>query len=237
MEKNKLTNNVLITGANRGMGLGYVRDYLKKGYSVVVTAKNPSMAEELAELQKEFRDRLSLHKLDVTDEKAINDFVDQLMRKELSFSIVINNAGIAYEEEFGKWTMATFEKHFRVNTIGPALVSQAISHFLEKGAKIIQISSGMGSLEWNINPENGLDAYSASKSALHSITIRLAEKLRAQGIMVVAINPGWVRTAMGGTDATSSVEDAVEDITKTIDALTLDDSGRFLSEKGASIPW
>ena len=230
-------DSVLITGANRGIGLGLVTYYLEKGVSVLATAKNPKKSEALQKLQKEYDKQLWLFELDVTSEMSITNFTKQLKELGTTISIVINNAGISVEEEFGQWTMATFETHFKVNYIGPALVSQAVLPFMGIGAKLIQFSSGMGSLKWNINPKNGLDAYAASKCALHSLTIRLAEKLKDKQITVIALNPGWVRTAMGGPEATTSISEAVENMAQTISQLTLKDTGRFISDTGESIPW
>lgn len=236
MKINDLSQSVFITGANRGMGLGYVIHYLKKSFSVIATAKNPDRAGELLRLKKEYPDQLTVLGLDVSCEISIANLVDQLQSMGATFLLAINNAGISHEEEFGKWTKATFEAHFRVNTIGPALVSQAIFLFLEKGAKLIQVSSGLGSLgQGNLN--NSLSAYAASKCALHSITVHLAEKLRTKDIMVFAMNPGWVRTRMGGNQAPSTIDEAIGHITETIEQLTFKQTGSFLSEKGEQIPW
>ncbi|TMU57302.1 SDR family NAD(P)-dependent oxidoreductase [Flagellimonas algicola] len=235
--KNAFSQSILITGANRGMGLGYVRHYLKEGKSIIAAVRTIEKQTELDRLREQHADRLLILRLDVSNEASLVGFTKELKMVQPSFRIVINNAGISMEEKFEAWTMATFEKHFRINTIGPALTSQAIAPFMAKGGKLIQISSGMGSLSWNINPLNHFDAYAASKCALHSITIRLAEKLKAKEIGVFAINPGWVRTEMGGDDATTSIEEAVTDITSTIAQLKFRQTGSFLSEKGEIIPW
>lgn len=237
MKKRSFDKSIFITGANRGMGLGYVKHYLKKGFPVIATAKNLAKAPELLLLQKKLPNKLGLLKLDVTKESAIEKLVSELNSKKATITLVLNNAGISMSEEFDQWTMASFENHFRVNTIGPALISQAITPFMLEGAKLIQISSGMGSLAWKVNPENGLDAYAASKCALHSITVRLAEKLKSKKIGVFAINPGWVQTDMGGQEAPSTVDEAIADMTKTIEKLTIEQTGSFISEKGEAIPW
>ncbi|WP_422080377.1 SDR family NAD(P)-dependent oxidoreductase [Ulvibacterium sp.] len=237
MGENGFSGSVFITGANRGMGLGYVVHYLKQGLSVIATAKKPGEAEELLRLEKEYPNQLSVLGLDVSCETSILNLEDRLQDIRATFFLAINNAGISLEEEFGEWTSAIFETHFRVNTIGPALVSQTLVPFLEKGAKLIQVSSGLGSLGQSSNLSNGLSAYAASKCALHSITVRLAEKLRTKDIMVFAINPGWVKTKMGGDNAPSTIEGAVGDITETIERLTFEQTGSFLSEKGELIPW
>lgn len=237
MKKSEFSHSVLITGANRGIGLGLVKHYLGIGFTVLATAKNTKKSEALLELQKKYDNRLWLLELDVTSEISISNFTKQIKGLGTMISVVINNAGISVEEEFGHWTMATFETHFRVNSIGPALVSQAVLPYMVVGAKLIQISSGMGSIQWNINPINGFDAYAASKCALHSITVRLAEKLKDRQITVVAINPGWVKTDMGGQEAPTMITEAVNNISGTIDKLSYKFTGHFLSDVGEQIPW
>ena len=227
----------MITGANRGLGLGYVKYYLNTGYKVLATYRSLDSSNVLVKLKEQHPDKLILLELDVSNEESIANLKKKLGDEKTKLSLVINNAGIAKEEMFGGWTIKNFENHFRVNTVGPALISQAIIPFLKKGAKLIQVSSGLGSLAWNINPENALDAYAASKSALHSITIRLAEKLRAKNIGVFAISPGWVQTDMGGQEAPATVKEAINDMTKTISGLNLEQTGSFLSETGEVIPW
>ena len=95
----------------------------------------------------------------------------------------------------------------------------------------------MGSIELNINPENPLDAYAVSKCALNILSRRLAEKLRPRGITVVSMNPGWVRTDMGGHEAPTTVDEAVDEMTSTIDSINAEDTGKFLASDGSEIPW
>ena len=237
MSKNDFSHSVFVTGANRGIGLGYVKFYLKKGTSVVATSRNPKESTELTSLQKEYPNQLIMVELDVGSQESIEQLTDLLKQVKATFQIAINNAGISLTEEFGSWTMSTFEQHFRINTIGPALVSQAIVPYMGKDSKLIQISSGLGSLEWNINPQMPLDAYAMSKCSLHSLTVRLAEKLREKRIIVVAINPGWVKTDMGGSEAPKKITEVINNITKTVGKLTIKHTGKFLSDQGELIPW
>lgn len=237
MGKNDFSNSIFITGANRGMGLGYVNFYLKKGLSVVATAKDPQNSIELISLHKEHPKQLLIAELDLEKGESIDRLADLFKKAKATFQIAINNAGISLAEEFGKWIMPTFEQHFRINTIGPALVSQAIVPYMGKDSKLIQISSGLGSLEWNINPQMPLDAYAMSKCSLHSLTVRLAEKLRERQIIVVAINPGWVKTDMGGNEAPMHIAEAINNITETVENLTDKVTGKFLSDQGELIPW
>ncbi len=233
-------NTVLVTGANRGMGLAYVRHYLDEnrshqGWRVIACCRSIERADALHALADEHGDRLVLTELDVADESSIAGLAERLSTDSLS--LVINNAGVSGEQPLGEWTAAAFEEHLRINTIGPALVSQAVAPRLADGAKLINISSGMGSLTANPNLESGLDAYAASKAALNLLTIRLAAQLRSRGVVVVALNPGWVRTEMGGPDAPSGIEETVAQIVGVIDCMTFEQSGRFLEADGSASPW
>ncbi|MEO9891409.1 SDR family NAD(P)-dependent oxidoreductase [Aurantibacter sp.] len=237
MNRNSQPRVVLITGANRGMGLGYVKHYLNNGYSVIATYKDVENTKELQFLKKNSPKYLKIIKMNVAEEKSILAMKKILKIENIALSLVINNAGISENEDFGNWTSNAFLKHFKVNTIGPALVSQMVTPFMCKNSKIIQITSGMGSLYRNINATSALDAYAASKCALHSITVRLAEKVRHKNIGVFLINPGWVKTVMGGEEATYAISEAVSNITKVIYNLTIKQTGSFVSENGESIPW
>jgi NAD(P)-dependent dehydrogenase (short-subunit alcohol dehydrogenase family) len=231
------SKKIIITGANRGLGLGFVEHYLKSGYIVVATCRDLSKAEKLKDLLKVYKENLQIEILDLSDETDIRQFYEKIKSKKIVFNVVISNAGICIEEDFGQWTAATFESNFRINTIGPALFSQIITPFLNKGSKLVNISSGMGSIELNINPDAGLDAYAISKAALNILTKRLASKLQDKGIAVFAMNPGWVKTDMGGQAAPTFINEAISNMVKTIENLTIAHTGQFVSDEGEEIPW
>jgi NAD(P)-dependent dehydrogenase (short-subunit alcohol dehydrogenase family) len=230
-------DNILITGADRGIGLGLVTQYLKQGESVVATSRRARPSAELSSLQEAYPVSLEVMSLDVVDEISIADFSDHVRDRGINFSIVVSNAGVTVTEDFGRWTSRGFSDNFLVNTVGPALLIQGVEASLASGAKVICISSGMGSVERNINPGNGLDAYAVSKCGLNILSRRLAEKLRPRGIIVLSLDPGWVKTDMGGPDAPTHVDDAVSQIVPTIERAGPDDSGRFISSQGTTIPW
>ncbi len=231
------SNYVLITGGSRGLGLGFVRHYLQLGHRVIATATDPEKAVELRSLQQQHAEKLLILALDVSSESSITAFVNILSEKQIRLLVAINNAGICKAEEFGQWTVSAFELHFQVNTIGPMLLSQAIEPLLFPGSKVVQMSSGMGSAALNIDPQGALDAYAASKSALNILTARLAEKYRPLGIISFALNPGWVKTDMGGPEAPSTVEEVIPRLVTLIDKVDLSSTGRFLSDSGEFIPW
>jgi len=206
-------------------------------FHVVATCLDPQKAEELNQLKRENPNGIVVLELDVGDETSIASFVEDLTEFKVTFRLAINNAGVSIMEEYGAWTASTFESNFRVNTIGPALISQAIEPFMENGSKLVNVSSGMGSIEWNLNPLAPLDAYAISKCGLNILTMRLAEKYRDKGLIVFAINPGWVKTGMGGEEAPTSIGDAVQQLISIIENTTIEHTGGFLSAEGHKIPW
>ena len=222
---------VLITGANRGMGRAYVEHYAERGWRVLAACRTLANAEALSE----GREAVVPIQLDQADEASIAALGEQLIDETID--LAINNAGVSGEEPLGAWTADEFERQLRVNAIGPALVVQALLPRLGNRAKVVNVSSGMGSLTENPNLASGLDAYAASKAALNMLTRRLAEQLRERGVTVVAINPGWVQTEMGGPEAPTDTATAVARITDTVERLTPDQTGAFLNDDGSPAPW
>jgi NAD(P)-dependent dehydrogenase (short-subunit alcohol dehydrogenase family) len=227
--------NILITGANRGLGLGFTRHYLSAGHRVYATARNPQQSTEFDELQRAFKNRFTALQLELTNQRSIDALAPALNGVELD--LVINNAGMLPDQAFGQWTSASFETAFRVNASGPSMVAQALVPLMKKGSVLANLSSGLGSCGLNINPETGLDAYAASKAALNMVTRRLAAKPETRHITVVAFDPGWVKTRMGGEEAELTVAESITDLTATIERVTPDHSGLFLSRKGEPLPW
>ena len=226
---------VFITGTSRGLGYGHVLHCLQLGFQVIAATRDVEGSKAFTRLKQAHGKRFIPVRLDVASEESTAALGESIADHTLD--MVINNAGISHEEDFGSWTAPNFVEHFRVNAIGPALVAQALVPFMAENSKLINVSSGLGSLQLNVNPVHGLDAYAMSKAALNMLTRRLAEKLRPKQVTVVSINPGWVRTAMGGEDAWSTVDDAVANMHETINSLTLEQSGAFLSETGEEVPW
>ncbi|MGJ8639983.1 MAG: SDR family oxidoreductase [Opitutaceae bacterium] len=225
----------LITGADKGLGLGHVQHCLAQGYRVLATSRRPESSSDFADLKTQCGERFLPLRLDMRSDDSIAALGSLL--EGITLDLVINNAGISVEEGLGGWTSDSMAAHFRVNATGPALLVQELDPFINEGAKIINVSSGMASLEYNINATAGLDAYAMSKAALNMLSRRLAEKLKPRKVIVVALSPGWVQTAMGGSDAPSTVTEAVESMQKVIASLELAQSGSFLSELGETLPW
>ncbi|QBG45885.1 SDR family oxidoreductase [Verrucomicrobia bacterium S94] len=221
---------VLITGANRGIGLGLVKCYLEAGFRVVAACRRPER------LEFEHENLVPL-KMDVSDSASIRSAAECIRRDGIRFDLLINNAGICPLETLGEWTAEAFSQTFCVNATGPALVAQAVIPLMNSGSKLVNMTSGMGSLELNLNPRKGLDAYAMSKAALNMLTRRLASRLASEGIALYCVSPGWVQTDMGGAEAPVGVDEAASRIVKTIEQLSMEQSGLFLSENGETIPW
>ncbi len=228
---------VLITGANRGLGLGFVRYYLAKDWTVFACVRSEKKSLELRSLFNEYPNNLVIEPLDVSDANSIDAFSVKLKEYSILFDLVINNAGVFTEENLGDWKIATFENTFKVNTFGVALFSQVILPFINSSGKLVNISSGLGSIENIINPETGFEAYAMSKAALNMFTKRLASKSETKDIVVVALSPGWVQTDMGGKDAPLTIPEAIGKMGVVIEQLTSIHSGKFLSEEGDQLPW
>ncbi len=221
---------VLITGANRGIGLEYARQFQARGYRVIGTARNPAEATELAAAS----DRVE--QLDVTDPASVAALAEQL--KDVPIDILINNAGVLdrSDSSVDKVDFAIMERTFAVNTFGPLRVVQALLPNLRAGERklIANMSSQMGSIA---NSTGGSYAYRASKTALNQLNRGLSVELGKEGFICVVLHPGWVSTDMGGAAATYTPEQSVAGLIQVIEGLEADDNGRFYDFQGAEIPW
>lgn len=226
---------ILITGANRGIGLEFTRQYLDRGEKVFAACRNPKDAAALHGLQATHGDRLSILPMEMGDNTSIQSGCDLLYQQTDALDILINNAGIPFSDSWEKsenlWTL-DFEHVmdvFRVNAVGALILTQRCIDLLKKGkdARIANISSWQGSIgEKNIEFATCY-AYSGSKAALNMFTRIMAQELAPFNILTVTINPGWVRTDMGGPNAFQGVEETVRDMLVLIDGLTPETSGRF----------
>ena len=229
----------LITGANRGLGLEFVRQLLDRGDTVTATCRAPQEATELHALGQDAGDRFRTLALDVTDPAAIAKLPDQL-RSGPPVDVVVNNAGVAAgHENFGKFDAATMERVLRINAVAPMLITQAVAPLLEKSGtnpKIACITSQLGSIT-NANDLSFGLSYGMSKAALNMGVKKLSSEMTRRGISMIALHPGWVQTDMGGKNATLKPEQSISGMLKVIDGLTTDDNGRFLTYAGAELPW
>ena len=175
--------------------------------------------------------------MDLASDESIFQLVSNLEENGEYIDILISNAGVLENEVFGNWTRRRFADTFDTNVVGPAILVQALNTLLTDNAKIIQLSSGLGSLEWGGEGMSDGDSYSMSKAALNMLTVRLARSSGSRNRLAVSISPGWVATDMGGSGADLSVEESVSKMMVAIQSLTPADSGRFIDNRGNTIPW
>lgn len=227
---------VLITGANRGIGLELTRQCLARGDRVVACCRKPQLAAELQSLATP--NQLSVLELDVAAEPTIDAARERLQADVEALDLLFNNAGANFGgETITNFSAETTMRLIRVNAIGPLLVAQRMRELLRAGSspKIINISSEAGSIA-QMQRFRGYSYY-GSKAALNMFTRSLALDKDLEGIIVVALHPGWVQTKMGGRLAPLPVADSVEGIFNVVDHLTPADSGKFLTHEGKEYPW
>ena len=231
----------LVTGANRGLGLEFVRQLLARGDRVVATCRHPGRATALNALVGEHPGRVHVLPLDVADPRAIAELVRELLLLDNDdasdrIDLLVNGAGVLHSgERFGKVTAVNIEDSFRTNAMGPFLLTQALAPRLADGARVANITSQLGSIA--NTARFGTPSYDISKAAQNMATALLAAALRERGIIVVALHPGWVQTDMGGAGATVTPTDSVAGLLRVLSKLRIDDSGTFLDWRGQPLPW
>ncbi len=238
---------VLITGANRGLGLEFVGQYARDGWAVIACCRAPEKAEALQALAKTYT-AIRIEALDVADDKSIAALAAKL--DSMVLDVLINNAGILSGELtsswgdnndagqiFGSLNAPAWEKVLRVNSIAPVLLSQALLPHIKKGKqrKIVMISSEAGSIT-NMSQAGHL-AYRTSKAALNTAMRNMAFTLDTEGVIVASLHPGWVQTDMGGKQGHLTPEQSVSGLRQIIAALKQENSGQFLGHTGQIIPW
>jgi len=226
---------VLITGANRGIGLEFVRQYAAEGARVHACCRNPDRADDLRRIA-EGRD-VVMHRLDVTEQQAIRDLADAV--DDEAIDVLVNNAGIYgdHAQVFGKIDYDEWERVLRTNVIGPYRVAEALADRVAASGmrKIANISSGAGSIGDNTSGNSYV--YRSSKTALNMVVVNLARDLAEHGITVLALCPGWVQTDMGGKGAAITPAESVQGLRRIIADADLTKSGKFFRYNGNALAW
>lgn len=231
-----MSKHCLVTGANRGIGLEFVRRLLARGDRVVATCRHPGKASALNTLAGEYPGRLHVLPLDVANAKSRTELARELPLVCAHIDLLVNNAGVLHSgERFGELTDANLDDSFRINTTGPLLLTQALAPTLSDGGTVANISSTLGSIA--NTSRFGTPSYNISKAAQNMATVLLAHALRDRGIKTVALHPGWVQTEMGGDGAQITVQESVTGLLQVIDGLRSVDSGGFLDWQGSPLPW
>ena len=223
-------STVLITGAGRGLGLDFTRQYAAKGWKIHACARNHDGLKGIA-------GDIHPHNLEVTDYDAVTSLAKELSAEAID--VLICNAGIGGERgsaPLGAVDPAAWRQIFEVNTLAPLMMAQAFVEQVARSTerKLIAISSILGSIANNTGSRY---IYRASKTALNMEWNCLARDLAPRGIICVALHPGWVQTDMGGSTATLTIEQSVPPMVQTIAALKPSDNGRFLQYDGTELAW
>lgn len=227
--------NLVITGANRGIGLELTRQSLARGDTVHAGAREPAQAQVLTALARASGGRLHVHDLDVTRDESVSAFAAALTAP---VDLLINNAGRrTRSDDLEDLSLEDALQMLEVNALGALRVTRALLPRLReaRGARIASLSSGLGSI--SDNTSGGGYGYRMSKAALNMATRSLAADLRGEGLIAVAISPGWVQTDMGGASAPTQVSESATGLLTVLDRLTPGDSGGFFDFRGKRIDW
>ncbi len=221
-----MSQSVLITGANRGIGLALAEHYAQHGAKVTALVRKSS--DELAKVATRV-----IENVDVTDSDSIKA-AQQALENE-RFDLLINNAGILTEETLQDFDLDRIRRQLEVNTLAPINLVYHFKGLLVSGAKIAMITSRMGSIE--DNGSGGYIGYRLSKAALNAASVSLAHELKEQGVSLALLHPGFVQTEMVNFAGHITPKQAAEGLTKRIAELTLENTGGFWHSNGERLPW
>ncbi|MEH6790171.1 SDR family oxidoreductase [Parasphingorhabdus sp.] len=219
--------NIVITGANRGLGLEMAKQYAAEGWDVIGTAREPDEASELAAI-----DGVTVLPLDASDDASIDRFVQEL--GDGPIDLFVNNAGVYGPSDFdrGQWLDL-----FNVNVIGPVRLATALKDHVTKAAdgKMVVLSSQVGSIAEN--DSGSMIYYRTSKAAVNQAWHSLTQQWQDDGLTLAMLHPGWVQTDMGGENADLTPQESVKGMRAVIDGLSPDRNGKFYDQSGREIPW
>jgi NAD(P)-dependent dehydrogenase (short-subunit alcohol dehydrogenase family) len=220
---------VLVTGSNRGIGLELCRQLKQKGCEVIATCRKQSDA--LVELGVEI-----IENVDVSSQPSLLKLAETLSGRQLDW--LINNAGIAdgiAMDALDEDSIASCQRMFEVNSLGPLLTTQALVNNMRAGSKVGLITSRMGSM--GDNDSGGSYGYRMSKAALNAAGKSLAIDLKPEGIAVAILHPGWVKTEMTGHSGLIDTDESASGLIQRMDELNLDNTGGFWHTNGELLPW
>ena len=227
---------VVITGANRGLGLEFCRQYLESGARVYACSRSPEKATELLELKQSFRGSLEIVPLDVGNPIMLANLPYVI---EEPVDILINNAGVYGSKglSFGEYKADEWAEVLKINTIAPMMVAQILAEKVAASneKKIVLVSSKMGSIA--DNQKGGSYIYRSSKAAVNAVGKTLAIDLAKQGVKVAIVHPGWVQTDMGGPNGLIDTKTSITGLCEVIENLNDSNSGEFFNYDGTLIPW
>lgn len=224
---------VMVTGANRGIGLEFVQQYAAEGWEVEACCRHPDQASELKAVQGDVR----VYALDLSKEPEINAFRHKLGGRSLD--VLIHNAGVYGRRDcrFGQVDFDDWKRTMWVNCMAPLALSEVLLNSMSttKGARLVAITSKMGSIADNTS--GGSYVYRSSKAALNMVMRSMAHDLAGQNVSVAVIHPGWVRTDMGGSNGLIDPGESVAGMRGVIEKLAPENTGQFFNYDGRVIPW
>ena len=228
---------VLVTGANRGLGLEFVRQYAESGWKAYAACRTPKSAKELKALQGQHPNRITIVALDVTDAASVRTVAAQLRGEPLD--LLLNNAGVGSPpaQKIGTLDYAAWARILDANVLGPARMIEAFVENVAKGRdkRIVTVTSRMGSIA--DNSSGGSYAYRSSKAGVNAAMKSFSIDLAPRGITCVVVHPGWVRTDMGGASGKLAPAESVKSLRALIAGLTPTASGKFYNVDGEELPW
>lgn len=231
-------HTAVVTGASRGLGLGFVRQLAAGRARVFALCRDPERADALRELAEGTDGRVTAVRCDVTDDASVDAAFAAIGQRAPVVSLLINNAGMfgPRDDSLETLDLDAVREVFEVNVLGPLRVTRAALPLLDGSSpRVIMISSLMGSIADNQSGDAW--AYRLSKAALNMATRNLGHELIRRGIVAAALHPGWVRTGMGGRKAPMEVDEAVASMLGTIALLGPDASGMFIDRDGQPLSW
>jgi NAD(P)-dependent dehydrogenase (short-subunit alcohol dehydrogenase family) len=228
----------LITGASRGIGLEFCRQYAADGWRVLACSRQPEKSDALNKLSAQYSGLIKTHALDVADHAQIENLAQVLANE--SIDLLVNNAGIYPDSDaggFGHTDYAEWMRAFSINTMAPLKMAETFAKQVARSKQktIVTITSMMGSIA--DNGSGGSYLYRSSKAAVNMVVKSMAIDLKPSGITAVVFHPGWVKTDMGGPNALISAAQSVSGMRQVISRLAIADSGKFFGYDGQVIPW
>ncbi len=231
------SRTVLVTGANRGLGLEFVRQYAEDGWRVLAACRAPDAAKELQELASRHPERIRILAIDVLNAAGVKKAAASL--RDEPIDLLLNNAGVGSPrgQKIGSLDYAAWAGVLDANVLGPARMVEAFVENVAKGRdkRIVTVTSLMGSIA--DNSSGGSYAYRSSKAAVNAAMKSFSIDLAPRGITCVVVHPGWVRTDMGGAGGKLSPEESVRSLRALIASLKPKDSGKFFNVDGKELPW
>lgn len=221
-----MTLSLLVTGSNRGIGLSLCKHYKNMGYKVFAACRKASPALSVLDVE-------IFENIDIADPRSGIELAELMKKRPLD--LLINNAGILRDEQLGKLNIETIEEQFKVNTLGPLRITEALLPLINNGGKIAFITSRMGSIQDNTS--GGRYGYRMSKCALNAAAVSVVHDVKHRDISVAILHPGLVGTDMIGGSGNVTPDQAAAQLYDRIEALSPTNSGSFWHADGTSLPW